>query len=145
MKNFGRALPLPEYNKRRRPIIIHYSLNKLRRRPLTRRKAYITFGSVENITLQSNISHGIAVYHSNRVWATPTLNYSLFTELFIKLLFNLLVCCKHLFCCSGSCCGELCCKLVIRNGKNLYRQQSGIGCTVNRNCSHGNSCGHLNS
>ncbi|MBQ7121607.1 MAG: hypothetical protein IJO03_05015 [Clostridia bacterium] len=57
MKNFGRALPLPEYNKRRRP--------------LTRRKAYITFGSAENITLQSNISHGIAVYHSDWVWALP--------------------------------------------------------------------------
>jgi len=25
MKNFGRALPLPEYNKRRRPLIIHFS------------------------------------------------------------------------------------------------------------------------
>ena len=64
MQSFGRAPPLPDYNKHRKP--------------LTRRKAYITFGSAENITLQSNISHGIAVYHSDRVWASPTLNYSLF-------------------------------------------------------------------
>jgi len=62
------------------------------------------------------LNYSLFILHfsfNQRVWATPTLNYSFFTKLFIKLFLNLLVCCKHFFCCSGSCSGELSCEFVI--------------------------------